>query len=170
MGFFSDLSHSVRVGWLLRKAPKWGKGVDYYRLTSKGRRYLERRGFNAVLEAFRLPEAIRLSASRAELQRQGWYSVKHVGWVEAELVNAGYYEQAIFFRNKMNGTFFRLTSAGKSWAVKTLRSRLEAEFRRDSRRLRADKTKCLKEKLGDPGQLVEAWRVNRIGSCIISLT
>ena len=111
-GFFSELGHAVRVGWLERQTPAWGKGLDYYRLTPKGRKYLHRRRFKAALAAFSMPEAIKLTLSRAELQRQGWFSVKHVGLVDDKLIEAGYYEMSTQFRRKMNGTFFRLTAAG----------------------------------------------------------
>ena len=104
-GFFSELGHAVRVGWLQQKRPAWGKGIDYYRLTPKGRRYLQKQGFQYALKAFRMPEAIKLSGSRAELQRQGWFSVKHVGWVDDKLIEAGYYEISTQPRRKMNGTF-----------------------------------------------------------------
>ena len=156
-GFFADLGHAVRVGWLERKAPEWGKGVDYYRLTPKGRKYLQRRRFKAALAAFRMPEAIKLTLSRAELQRQGWFSVKHVGWVDEKLVEKGYYEMATRLRHKMNGTFFRLTAAGKVWAKQALRSRMEAELRAEFRERRAKETKTLADKLTDPAALIRAW-------------
>jgi len=157
-GFFSELGHAVRVGWLERKTPGWGKGLDYYRLTPKGRKYLQRRRFKAALAAFSMPEAIKLTLSRAELQRQGWFSVKHVGWVEDKHVKDGHYEQAVFFRQKMNGTFFRLTRSGTAWAKKTLRDRMEAELRKTFRLIRKDKTRRLKEILASGDQLVLAWQ------------
>jgi len=156
-GFFSELGHAVRVGWLERKTPSWGKGLDYYRLTPKGRKYLHRRRFKAALAAFSMPEAIKLTLSRAELQRQGWFSVKHVGWVDENLVEKGYYEMATRFRQKMNGTFFRLTAAGKVWAKQALRSRMEAELRAEFRERRAKETKTLADKLTDPAALIRAW-------------
>ncbi len=156
-GFFSELGHAVRVGWLERQTPGWGKGLDYYRLTPKGRKYLQRRRFKAALAAFSMPEAIKLTLSRAELQRQGWFSVKHVGWVEESLVEKGYYEMATRFRQKMNGTFFRLTAAGKVWAKQTLRSRMEAELRAEFRERRAEETKILGDKFADPAKLIRAW-------------
>jgi DNA-binding PadR family transcriptional regulator len=157
-GFFADLGHAVRVGWLERKTPEWGKGVDYYRLTPKGRKYLQRRRFKAALAAFRMPEAITLTLSRAELQRQGWFSVKHVGWVDEKLVEKGYYEMSTRLRQKMNGTFFRLTADGKVWAKKALRSRMEAELRAEFRRLRAEETRSLNERIGRADKLIMAWR------------
>jgi hypothetical protein len=156
-GFFSELGHAVRVGWLERQTPAWGKGLDYYRLTPKGRKYLHRRRFKAALAAFSMPEAIKLTLSRAALQRQGWFSIKHVGWVDESLVEKGYYETATRFRQKMNGTFFRLTAAGKAWAQKALRSRMEAELRAEFRERRAEETKILGDKLKDPAQLIRAW-------------
>ncbi len=156
-GFFSELGHAVRVGWLERQTPGWGKGLDYYRLTPKGRKYLKRRRFKAALAAFSMPEAIKLTLSRAELQRQGWFSVKHVGWVEESLVEKGYYEMATRFRQKMNGTFFRLTAAGKVWAKQALRSRMEAELRAEFRERRAEETKILGDKFADPAKLIRAW-------------
>lgn len=151
------MGHAVRVGWLERKTPEWGKGVDYYRLTPKGRKYLQRCRFKAALAAFRMPEAVKLAGSRAELQQQGWFSVKHVGWVDEKLVEKSYYEMATRFRQKMNGTFLRLTAAGKAWAKKALRSRMEAELRAEFRERRAEETKILGDKLNDPAQLIRAW-------------
>ena len=156
-GFFSELGHAVRVGWLERQTPAWGKGLDYYRLTPKGRKYLHRRRFKAALAAFSMPEAIKLTLSRAALQRQGWFSIKHVGWVDESLVEKGYYETATRFRQKMNGTFFRLTAAGKAWAQKALRIRMEADLRAEFRERRAEETKILGDKLKDPAQLIRAW-------------
>lgn len=155
-GFFSELGHAVRVGWLQHKRPGWGKGIDYYRLTPKGRRYLQKQGFQYALKAFRMPEAIKLSGSRAELQRQGWFSVKHVGWVDDKLIEAGYYEMSTQFRRKMNGTFFRLTAAGKEWAKKKRRAHMEADLRAEFRELRAAETARLKEALSRPEILVKS--------------
>jgi len=158
-GFFSDLGYAVRVGWLERKTPEWGKGLDYYRLTLKGRKYLEKRRLKAALEAFRMPEAIKLTLSLAKLQQQGWFSVKHVGWVDERLVEKGYYEMATLLRHKKNGTFFRLTPAGKDWAKKTLRARTEAKLRLEFKRLRVEETKLLSAKIARPEQLVRAWDI-----------
>lgn len=155
--FLSNLDHAVRVKWLEVESPGWGKGIAYYRLTTKGRKYLKKHRYDKALEAFRLPEAIKLSATRADLQRQGWFSVKHVGWVDEKHVKDGHYEQAVFFRQKMNGTFFRLTAAGKVWAKQALRSRMEAELRAEFRERRAEETKILGDKLTDPAQLIRAW-------------
>lgn len=155
--FLSRLDHAVRVKWLEEEYPGWGKGIVYYRLTAKGRKYLKKHSYDKALEAFRLPEAIKLSATRADLQRQGWFSVKHVGWVDDKLIEAGHYELAVFFRQKMNGTFFRLTAAGKVWAKQALRSRMEAELRAEFRERRAKETKILGVKLTDPAQLIRAW-------------
>jgi DNA-binding PadR family transcriptional regulator len=155
--FLTKLDHAVRFKWLEEASPGWGRGVVYYRLTAKGRKYLKKHCYDKALEAFRLPEAIKLSATRADLQRQGWFSVKHVGWVDDKLIEAGYYEQAIFFRQKMNGTFFRLTAAGKVWAKQALRSRMEAELRAEFRERRAEETKMLGDKLTDPAPLIRAW-------------
>ena len=157
-GFLSELGHAVRVGWLERKTPGWGKGLDYYRLTTKGRKYLQRRRFKAALAAFSMPEAIKLTLSREELQRDGWFSVKHVGWVDENLVEKGYYEMATCFRRKMNGTFFRLTSAGKAWAKKVFRSRMEAGLRAEFRERRAEEAKLLRGRLIDSAQLIRAWQ------------
>jgi len=157
-GFFSELGHAVRVGWLERKTPGWGKGLDYYRLTPKGRKYLQRRRFKAALAAFSMPEAVKLTLSRAELQRQGWFSVKHVGWVDENLVEKGCYEMATHFRQKTNGTFFRLTAAGKVWAKQALRSRMEAELRAEFRRRRTEETRSLNKRIGRADKLIMAWR------------
>jgi hypothetical protein len=157
--FLSRLDHAVRVKWLEEEYPGWGKGIVYYRLSAKGRKYLKKHSYNKALEAFRLPEAIKLSATRADLQRQGWFSVKHVGWVDDKLIEAGHYELAVFFRQKMNGTFFRLTAAGKVWAKQALRRRMEAALRAEFRERRAKETKTLANKLTDPAQLIRAWSV-----------
>ena len=155
-GFFSELGHAVRVGWLERQTPAWGKGLDYYRLTPKGRKYLHRRRFKAALAAFSMPEAIKLTLSRAELQRQGWFSVKHVGWVDDKLIDAGYYEMSTQPRRKMNGTFFRLTVAGKEWAKKKRRAHMEATLRAEFKELRAAETARLKDALSRPEILVKS--------------
>ena len=157
-GFFSELGHGVRVGWLERKTPEWGKGLDYYRLTPKGRKYLHRRRFKAALAAFSMPEAIKLTLSRTELQRQGWFSVKHVGWVDDKLIEAGYYEISTQPRRKMNGTFFRLTPAGKVWAKQKLRARMESDLRAEFKVLRSEATNQLRASMADADQLVNAWR------------
>lgn len=138
------------------KRPEWGKGLDYYRLTPKGRRYLQKQGFQYALKAFRMPEATKLSGSRAELQGQGWFSVKHVGWVDDKLIEAGYYEMSTQFRRKMNGTFFRLTAAGMEWAKKKRRSHMEADLRAEFRALRAAETARLQEALSRPEILVKS--------------
>lgn len=155
--FLSNLDHAVRVKWLDKVSPGWGNGIVYYRLTTKGRKHLKKHRFEKVLAAFRIAEAIKLSASRAELQGQGWFSVKHVGWVDDKLIEDGHYEEAVFFRRKMNGTFFRLTKTGKAWAKKALRSRMEAELRAEFRERRAEETKILGDKLADPTKLICAW-------------
>ena len=157
-GFFSELGHAVRVGWLERQTPAWGKGLDYYRLTPKGRKYLHRRRFKAALAAFSMPEAIKLTLSRAALQRQGWFSIKHVGWVDDKLIEAGYYEMSTQPRRKMNGTFFRLTAAGKEWAKEKLRLRMESNLRAEFKARRSEATSQLRAQLADLNQLMTAWR------------
>ena len=157
-GFFSELEHAVRVGWLERQTPAWGKGLDYYRLTPKGRKYLHRRRFKAALAAFSMPEAIKLTLSRAALQRQGWFSIKHVGWVDDKLIEAGYYEMSTQPRRKMNGTFFRLTAAGKEWAKEKLRLRMESNLRAEFKARRSEATSQLRAQLADLNQLMTAWR------------
>jgi len=99
--FLNDLSHAKRVGWVEARKPEWAKGT-YYRLTKKGRTYLKKMRFKVALEAFRLGESIKLSASRSELQRLGWYSVKHVGRIADKWIENGYYERATFFRQGLN--------------------------------------------------------------------
>lgn len=156
--FLADLKRAARCGWLRRKTPEWGKGVVYYLLTTKGRKYLEKKRYKAALDAFQLPLAAKLAGSLDTLQRQGWFSVKHVDWVDGKLVDKGYYEKGVHLRLKRHGTFFRLTSAGKAWAGKTLRGRMEAGLRAEFAERRVAETKLLETKLKDPAQVILAWK------------
>lgn len=155
--FLNDLSHARRVGWVEARKPEWAREA-YYRLTSRGRAYLVRRRYKVAIEAFRTVEAIKLSASQAELQRQGWFSVKHVGPVDDEWIQAGYYERATFFRQKMNGTFYRITAAGRRWAKERLRRRMESDLRKSFKWQRQQETEKLKEEISQTSQLITAWR------------
>lgn len=155
--FLNDLSHAKRVGWVEARKPEWAREA-YYRLTSRGRAYLVKRRHKAAIEAFRPVEAIKLSASQAELQRQGWFSVKHVGPVDDEWIQAGYYERATFFRQKMNGTFYRITAAGRRWAKERLRRRMESDLRKSFKWQRRRETEKLKEEISQTSQLITAWR------------
>jgi hypothetical protein len=156
--FLVDLKRAVRFGWLRRKTPEWGKGLVWYRLTTKGRKYLKKKRYKAALDAFQPTLAIKLRGSLDALQRQGWFSVKHVGQVDGKLVDRGYYEKGVRLRIKRRGTFFRLTSAGKAWAGKTLRGRMEAGLRAEFAERRMAETKLLETKLKDPAQVILAWK------------
>jgi len=76
VSFLNDLSHAKKVGWVEVKKPEWAK-ERYYRRTKKGRAYLAKHKFTSAIDAFRLSEVLKLSASRAELQRRGWYGAEH---------------------------------------------------------------------------------------------
>lgn len=154
--FLHDLSHAKKVGWVEAKNPDWAR-EPYYRLTSKGRAYLVKKRFKMAIEAFHLGETIKLSASQAELQRQGWYSVKHVGHVDDEWIQAGYYERSTFFRKKMNGTFYRITAAGRRWAKERLRRRMESDLRKSFKWQRQRETAKLQEEISQTSHLITAW-------------
>ena len=154
--FLHDLSHAKKVGWVEAKNPDWAR-EPYYRLTSKGRAYLVKKRFKMAIEAFHLGETIKLSASQAELQRQGWYSVKHIGHVDDKWIQAGYYERATFFREKMNGTFYRITATGRRWAKERLRRRMESDLRKSFKWQRQRETAKLKEKISQTSHLITAW-------------
>lgn len=156
VSFLNDLSHAKKVGWVEARKPEWAKET-YYRLTDKGRTYLGKMRFKVASEAFRLGESIKLSASRSDLQRLGWYSVKHVGQVHDKWIEDGYYERATFFRQRQNGTFYRITPAGRLWAKERLRRRMEADLRESFRWERQRETAKLKEQVSQPSQLIKAW-------------
>lgn len=155
VSFLSDLSHAKRVGWVEARKPEWAKET-YYRRTKKGRAYLAKHKFVSAIDAFRLSEALKLSATRAELQRLGWYSIKHVGEVEAELLEKGYYQSAVFKRAQRNCRYYRLTSLGKKWARGHYQKRLEQELKRQFTELRACEEKRYAGYIADPEQLVQA--------------
>ncbi len=157
VSFLNDLSHAKKVGWVEARKPEWAK-ERYYRLTKKGRAYLAKRKFKSAIDAFRLSEALKLSASRAELQRLGWYSIKHVGEVEAELMEKGYYLSAVFLRERRNCRYYRLTPLGKKWAKGHYLKRLEQELKRQFKELRACEEKRYVGYIADPKQLVCARR------------
>jgi DNA-binding PadR family transcriptional regulator len=154
--FLNDLSHAKRAGWVEAKKPDWAK-EKYYRLTEKGRTYLAKHKFESATEAFRLSEALKLSASRAELQRLGWYSIKHVGEVEAILLEKGYYQSAVFMRAERKCRYYRLTPLGKQWAKSHYLKRLEQELRRQFKELRVWEEERYAGYIADPEQLVCAW-------------
>ena len=156
VSFLNELSHAKRAGWAEVRKPEWAK-ERYYRLTKKGRAYLEKMRFKAASEAFRLGESIKLSASRSELQRLGWYSVKHVGRVDDKWIEDGFYERATFFRQRQNRTFYRLTKTGRVWAKDRLRHRMEADLRESFRWERRRETAKLKAQVSQPSQLIKAW-------------
>lgn len=152
----ADLAHANKADWVETKKPEWAK-ERYYRLTKKGRNYLEKMRFKVASEAFRLGESIKLSASRSELQRLGWYSVKHVGRIADKWVEGGYYERATFFRQRQNGTFYRMTPAGRLWAKERLRRRMEADLRENFKWERQRAAAKLKKQISQTSQLIKAW-------------
>lgn len=154
--FLNDLTHAKKVGWVEARKPEWAKET-YYRLTMKGRTYVEKMRFKVASESFRLGESLKLSASRSELQRLGWYSVKHVGQVHDKWIEDGYYERATFFRQKQNGTFYRLTQAGRVWAKNRLRIKSEAGLRASFKWQRARETEQLTRKISLASELINAW-------------
>lgn len=156
VSFLSDLSHAKKAGWVEARKPEWAKET-YYRLTKKGRAHLARHKFTSAVDAFRLTEALKLSASRAELQRLGWYSIKHVGEVEAELLEKGFYQSAVFLRAQRNCRYYRLTPVGRKWAKGHYLKRLEQELKRQFKELRACEEKRYAGYIADPEKLVQAW-------------
>lgn len=156
VSFLNDLSHAKKTGWVEARKPEWAKET-YYRLTKNGRAYLEKMRFKVASEAFRLGESIKLSASRSELQRLGWYSVKHVGRVDDKWIEDGYYDRATFFRQRQNGTFYRLTQTGRVWAKDRLRSKSEAGLRASFKWQRAREAEQLDHKISQASELINAW-------------
>ena len=157
VSFLNDLSHAKKAGWVEVRKPEWAK-ERYYRLTGKGRTYLAKHKFVSAIEAFRLSEALKLSASRAELQRLGWYSIKHVGEVAAELLEHGYYQSAVFLRAQRKCRYYRLTLLGKKWAKGHYLKRLEQELKLQFKELRAWEEKRYASYIADPERLVCAWK------------
>ena len=156
VSFLNDLSHAKKVGWVEARKPEWAKET-YYRGTKKGRAYLAKQKFTSAIDAFRLAEAMKLSASRAELQRLGWYSIKHVGEVEAELLELGYYQSAVFKRAQRKCRYYRLTPLGKKWAKGHYLKRLEQKLKRQFKEMRAWEEKRYAGYIADSEQLVQAW-------------
>lgn len=156
VSFLHDLSHARKAGWVEVQKPEWAK-ERYYRLTEKGRTYLAKHNFASATAAFRLSEALKLSASRAELQRLGWYSIKHVGEVEAELLEKGYYQSAVFLRAQLKCRYYRLTPLGKKWAKSHYLKRLEQELRRKFKELRSWEEERYAGYIANPEKLVRAW-------------
>lgn len=157
VSFLNDLSYAKKAGWVEVRKPEWAK-ERYYRLTGKGRTYLAKHKFVSAIEAFRLSEALKLSASRAELQRLGWYSIKHVGEVSAELLEHGYYQSAVFLRAQRKCRYYRLTPLGKKWARGHYLKRLEQELRQQFKEVRRSEQKRYAGYISDPERLVCAWR------------
>jgi DNA-binding PadR family transcriptional regulator len=156
VSLLNNLSHAKKAGWVEVLKPEWAK-ERYYRLTEKGRAYLAKHKFESATDAFRLSEALKLSASRAELQRLGWYSIKHVGEVEAALLEKGYYQSAVFMRAQRKCRYYRLTPLGKKWAKSHYLKRLEQELRRKFKELRSWEEKRYTGYIANPEKLVRAW-------------
>lgn len=156
VSFLNDLSHAKKAGWVEAMKPEWAK-ERYYRLTKKGRAYLAKHKFTSTIDAFRLSEALKLSASRAELQRLGWYSIKHVAEVEADLVEKGYYQSAVFLRKQRKCRYYRLTPVGRKWAKDHYLKRLEQGLKRQFKELRACEETRYAGYIANPARLVCAW-------------
>jgi DNA-binding PadR family transcriptional regulator len=145
------------VGWLESNKPDWERTVYYFRLTAKGRDYLKKKNYSLVFDAFKLPEAIKLSATRAKRQRLGWYSIKYTGKIDDKLIADGIYESAVVPRLKKNGTYYRLTLKGRKLAKIKMRKDMESELRSEFRDLRQYHEGKLKDKLKSPAEVVRAF-------------
>jgi|GEM_PF-3495559 len=155
--FLKSLDETCRLGCLESKKADWERTVYYYRLTAKGRSYLKKKNYSLVFDAFKLPEAIKLSAKRAKLQRLGWYSIKHTGKIDDKLIADGIYESAVVPRLKKNGTFYRLTPKGRKLAKIKMRKDMESELRSDFKELRQERELLLKDNLKTPAEIVRAF-------------
>lgn len=156
VGFLNDLDRARNQSYVERHAPIWSK-EPYYRLTEKAHRYLRSHGYATVIEAFRMAEPMKLSASLAELQSHGWYSSRHVGVVAATLIDEGYYETALFKRKKKRTRFFRLTSKGKNWAKERIKAAAERQLRSEFKARRAEVIKEARRLIRLKAELVKAW-------------
>lgn len=130
--------------------------MPYYLLTPKGRRYLKKHRFTAVLEIFLPSDSTRLASSRADHESAGWYSIRHVGEVDQSLIDKGYYEMRITKRLVNNIKEYRLTSSGKKRAKRRMRDQMNRELRAEAKARRAEATEGLNRRLKDPGELVRA--------------
>jgi DNA-binding PadR family transcriptional regulator len=155
--FLKSLDEACRLGWLESNKPDWERTVYYFRLTSKGRDYLKKKNYKLVTEAFKLPEAVKLSATRAKRQLRGWYSIKHTGVIDDKLIADGIYESAVVPRLKKNGTYYRLTPKGRKQAKIKMRKDMESELRSEFRDLRQYHEGKLKDKLKSPAEVVRAF-------------
>ena len=157
MTFLKSLRHACKVGWLESKKPDWERTVYYFRLTSKGRVYLKKNKYTIVAEAFKLPEAIKLSASRAKRQLRGWYSIKYTGAIDDKLIADGIYKSAMVPRLKKNGKYYRLTPKGRKLAKIKMRKDMESELRSEFKELRQERELILKDDLKTPAKVVRAF-------------
>lgn len=155
--FLKSLDEACRLGCLESKKADWERTVYYYRLTAKGRSYLKRKNYSLVFDAFKLPEAIKLSAKRAKLQRLGWYSMKHTGKIDDKLIADGIYESAVVPRLKNNGTYYRLTPKGRNLAKIKMRKDMESDLRSEFKELRRYHEGILKDKLKTPAKVVRVF-------------
>lgn len=152
--FLKSLRHASKVGWLESKKADWERTVYYFRLTAKGKAYLKKRKYILVENAFKLPEAVKLSASRAKRQLRGWYSIKHTGKIDDKLIADGIYESAIVFRQKMNGKYYRLTPKGRKLAKIKMRKDMESELRSEFKEIRQKRESVLRDELKTPAKVV----------------
>lgn len=155
--FLKSLAEACRFGWLESKKADSERTVYYYRLTSKGRAYLKKKNYSLVFDAFKLPEAVKLSATRAKLQRLGWYSIKHTGAIDDKLIADGIYESAIVFRQKMNGKYYRLTPKGRKLAKIKMRKDMESELRSEFKEMRQERESVLRDELKIPAKVARAF-------------
>ena len=155
--FLKSLRHASKVGWLESKKPDWERTVYYYRLTSKGRSYLKKKNYSLVFDAFKLPEAVKLSASRAKRQLRGWYSIKHTGKIDDKLIANGIYESALVPRRKKNGKYYRLTPKGRKLAKIKMTKDMESYLRSEFKEIRRKNEARLKDDLKTPAKVVRAF-------------
>ena len=155
--FLRSLDEACRFGWLESKKADWERTVYYFRLTAKGKAYLKKRKYILVENAFKLPEAVKLSASRAKRQLRGWYSIKHTGAIDDKLIADGIYESAIVFRQKMNGKYYRLTPKGRNLAKIKMRKDMESYLRSEFKEIRQYNEGRLKDDLKTPAKVVRAF-------------
>lgn len=155
--FLKSLAGACNFGWLESKRADWERSVYYYRLTSKGRGYLKKKNYSLVFDAFKLPEALKLSATQAKLQRVGWYSIKHTGLIDDKLIANGIYESALVPRRKKNGTYYRLTPKGRNLAKIKMRKDMESYLRSEFKEIRQYNEGRLKDDLKTPAKVVRAF-------------
>lgn len=159
--FLRSLDEACRFGWLESKKADWERTVYYFRLTAKGKVYLKKNKYTIATEAFKLPEAIKLSASRAKRQLRGWYSIKYTGAIDDKLIADGIYEPAVVPRLKKNGKYYRLTPKGRKLAKIKMRKVMESDLRSEFKEIRQYNESRLKNDLKNPAKVVKVFSDRR---------